>query len=104
VTTGMIGDRLSAALSASSHDAEWLASQTSIDQHRIDALLASESGAVLQEIAAMADALGLEAAFLAFGDESVFAMRSDDDEAAEIAKLECKRALDALLGLEALVG
>jgi hypothetical protein len=48
-------------------------------------------------------ALDVDARFLAFGDDEAFAMRATDSDAADAAKEQCKRALDALLGLEALV-
>lgn len=83
---------------------ESVAGAAGLDAERLRSVLHGEDVFALQEVLDLAAALEVDARFLAFGDADVFAMRAGDSDVVGLAQDQCRRALDSLLGLEALVG
>ena len=96
-------ERVAVLLSERGVTLEGAAEATGLDVERLASVIDGQGTFAMQEIVELAAALNTDARFIAFGDAGLFAMRADDQDAVSAAQEKCRRALDALLGLEALV-
>lgn len=97
------GTRVAVLLSEREMTLELAADAAGLEVERLRAVLDGRTDFAMQEIIKLAAALDVDARYIAFGDVDAFAMRADQSAAIVEAQAACRRALDALLGLEALV-